>query len=219
MLTLGLTGSVGMGKSTTAALLRRLGLPVHDADANVHDLLRPGGAAVAAVLRAFGAVDDGRGGIDRLRLGRLVFGDPVALRRLERILHPLVGKAERRFRAAWRRRRARIVVLDVPLLFETGGAMRCDAVILVTAPAFLQRQRVLGRPGMTPRRFADILARQMPDAEKRRRADYIVQTGIGRRAVLGRLRVILDRLDRGLDRRRRPGVSLRSSHRSDRGPP
>ena len=175
---LGLTGSIGMGKSTAARLLRRMGLPVHDADATVHRLLGRGGAAVAAVGAAFpGSVADGA--VDRRELGRQVFGDPAALRRLEAILHPLVRRAETAFLRRQARRRARLVVLDIPLLLETGGERRCDAVAVVTAPAFLQAQRVLRRPGMTPRRLAQVRAQQMPDAEKRRRADFVIPTGTG----------------------------------------
>jgi len=180
---IGLTGSIGMGKSTAASMLRTMGLPVYDADATVHGLLAPGGAAVSPVLALFpdaGSIDQG---IDRKRLGARVFGDPAALRRLESVLHPMVRAAQRRFIAACRRRRARAVILDIPLLFERPSQETFDAVILVTAPAFLQRQRVLRRPGMTPTKFADILARQMPDAEKRRRTRYIATTGLGRRST------------------------------------
>ena len=180
---LGLTGSIGMGKSTAARQLRRLGVPVHDADATVHRLMRRGGAAVPAVARAFaGVVRDGA--VDRAELGRLVFADPAALRRLEAILHPMVRAAEARFVAACRRRRRRLAVLDVPLLFETGGERRCDAVAVVTAPAFLQAQRVLARPGMNAARLAGIRGQQVADRVKRRRADFVVATGLGRRHSL-----------------------------------
>jgi dephospho-CoA kinase len=180
MIVLGLTGSVGMGKSTAATMLRRLGIAVHDSDAAVHRLLAPKGAAVAAVAAAFPGVRRGDGGIDRPALGGRVFADPAALRRLERILHPLVRQSQQRFLARARAHRLNLVVLDIPLLFESGGAARCDKVVVVSAPAFLQRARVLARPGMTEARFAAILAQQMPDAEKRRRADYVVATGLGR---------------------------------------
>lgn len=189
-----LTGSIGMGKSTAAAQLRRLGLPVHDADAAVHRLLAKDGAAVPAVAAAFpGVVDDGA--VDRKALGARVFGDETALRRLEAILHPLVHAEEKRFLAAAARRGARIAILDIPLLFETGGEGRCDAVVVVTAPAFLQAQRVLRRPGMTGERLAAILARQMPDAAKRRRADFVVPTGLGRRESLRRLGAVVRLMD------------------------
>ena len=191
MIVLGLTGSVGMGKSTAAAMLRRLGIAVHDSDAAVHRLLAPKGAAVAAVAAAFPGVRRKDGGIDRPALGARVFADPAALRRLERILHPLVRLSQQRFLARARARRRKLVVLDIPLLFESGGAQRCDKVAVVSAPAFLQRARVLARPGMTEARFAAILAQQMPDAEKRRRADYVVASGLGRAFTFRRLRRIV----------------------------
>jgi dephospho-CoA kinase len=199
---LGLTGSIGMGKSTAARMLRRLGVPVHDADAVVHRLLGRGGAAVAAVESAFPGVVVG-GAVDRTELGRRVFGDNTALKRLEAILHPMVREAEHRFLQAARRRKAPLVVLDIPLLFETGGEKRCDATAVVTAPAFLQAQRVLARPGMTPARLAAVLAKQMPDAEKRKRADFIVPTGLGRGPALRRLRAIV-RLMRTTPRKAHP---------------
>ncbi len=183
MIVVGLTGSIGMGKSTAAAVLRRAGIPVHDADAAVHVLFARDGAAVAPVEAAFpGVARDGA--IDRRALGARVFGDPAALARLEAIVHPLVRARSRAFLRAAALRRAPLVVLDVPLLFEAGRAADCDAVIVVSAPPFLQAQRVLRRPGMTPARLRDILARQMPDREKRRRADFVVATGLGRRLSL-----------------------------------
>ena len=190
MIVLGLTGSVGMGKSTAAAMLRRLGVPVHDSDAEVHRLLGPGGRAVAAVAKAFPSARRGDR-IDRPALGRLVFGDPVALKRLETILHPKVRATQARFLAANRRRRVPVVVLDIPLLFETGGERRCDGVIVVSAPAWLQRARVMRRPGMTEARLSAILAQQMPDTEKRRRARWVVPTGLGQALTLRRLKAIL----------------------------
>ena len=201
---LGLTGSIGMGKSTAAALLRRLGVPVHDADRTVHRLLRPGGAGAAAVALAFpGALRDGA--LDREALAGLVFGDKAALRRLESIVHPLVRRAERRFlvRAAIGRRR--VVVLDIPLLFETGGDNRCDATIVVTAPRSVQDARLRGRADMTPARLAAIRARQMPDEEKRRRADFIVDTSRGRGCTLHDLARIVRSARRGRRARRRSG--------------
>jgi dephospho-CoA kinase len=187
---LGLTGSIGMGKSTAAAMLRRLGLPVHDADATVHTLFAPGGAAVAAVAAAFpGTVRDGA--VDRAALGAVVFGDGAALKRLEAIVHPLVRRAEREFLARQRRRHARLVVLDVPLLFESGGGRRCDKVVVVSCPAFLQAQRVLARPGMSAERLAAIRAKQMPDSEKRKRADFVIPTGMGKPPALRRLKAII----------------------------
>jgi dephospho-CoA kinase len=188
MTIVGLTGSIGMGKSTTAAMLRRLKIPVFDADAAVHRLMAPQGPAVAAVLEAFPGVGNDKGGIDRKKLGAAVFGDTPALRRLEAILHPRVHAARQDVLRACARRRAPIVVLDVPLLFEGGGDRACDAVLLATTSAMLQRQRVLARPGMTETQFRQILGRQVPDAVKRRRTPYIVETGLGKRYALMRLR-------------------------------
>lgn len=197
MIVLGLTGSVGMGKSTAAAMLQRMGVPVHDADRAVHALLAKGGAGVAPVAAAFPeALRDGA--IDRAALGRIVFDDPAALRRLERILHPLVRQADERFRKRMRARRVPLVAVDVPLLFETGGDRRCDAVAVVSAPRFLQRQRVMARPGMTEARWRAMLAKQMPDAEKRKRADYVVPSGLGRAVTWRRLGRIVREL-RGRD--------------------
>ncbi|MGC2854687.1 dephospho-CoA kinase [Novispirillum sp. DQ9] len=179
MIVLGVTGSIAMGKSTACALLRAQGVPVHDADATVHALFDRGGLAVPAIAAAFpGVVVDGC--VDRTLLGPCVLGQPEALKRLEGIVHPLVRAEEKRFLDLHRRAGRDIVALDIPLLFETGGEGRCDATLVVSAPAFLQRQRALRRPGMTPQKLAAILARQMPDAQKRRRADYIVPSGLGR---------------------------------------
>jgi dephospho-CoA kinase len=206
VIVLGLTGSIGMGKSTAAAALRALGLPLFDADQVVHRLLEPNGAAVAAVAAAFADVGIGSDGIDRRLLGRRVFADPAALSRLEAILHPLVERAEKRFLAHAHGRRAPIVVLDIPLLFETGGERRCHYVVVVSAPKFLQRQRVLRRPGMSEGRLAAILAQQMPDAEKQRRADFVIRTGLSRKQSLQRLRAIVRLLGNppdGFGRKRR----------------
>jgi dephospho-CoA kinase len=192
MKVLGLTGSLGMGKTTAARMLRDLGIPVHDADVEVHRLLGPGGAAVRAVEAAFPGVKRGKS-IDRAALGRLVFADPKALRRLEKILHPLVRKAERKFLAQARRERRPLVVLDIPLLFETRGERRCDGVLVVSAPRAIQLARVMARPGMTKARLAAVEARQMPDAQKRRRADFVIPTGLGRRHSLQALRRALER--------------------------
>lgn len=192
----GLTGSIGMGKSTAAAMLRRMGIPVHDADKAVHDLFAPGGAAVAPVEAAFpGVVRDG--GVDRGELGKRVFGDDAALARLEAIVHPLVREVDRRFRKRWARQGAAIIVLDVPLLFEGGGWRLCDATIVVSAPAFLQQVRVLARPGMTRARLADIRKRQMADAQKRRLADFVVPSGLGRAVTWRHLRRIVGLIRRG----------------------
>ncbi|MDB5375384.1 MAG: dephospho-CoA kinase [Belnapia sp.] len=190
MKVLGLTGGIGMGKSTAANTFRRLHVPVFDADAAVHLLQGRGGRAVAPIGAAFpGTVRDGK--VDREALRRAVLGDAAALVRLERIIHPLVREAERRFHAAARRRGARLVVLDIPLLFETKGAGRCDLVVVVTAPAAVQRWRVLRRPGMTPARLDYILSRQMPDREKRRRADRVVHTGLSRHRAQRAIRAIV----------------------------
>jgi dephospho-CoA kinase len=190
----GLTGSVGMGKSTAAAMLRRMRLPVFDADAAVHGFLAPGGAAVAAVAKAFPGVQLPGGGIDRRALGARVLGNRAELARLEAILHPLVGIAERRFLERSRAARRPIAVLDVPLLFETGGYRRCNLVLVVWAPPFLQRDRVLKRPGMTPPRLAFLRAQQTSDAEKRRLAGVMVPSGLGRAVTWRRLRQALARL-------------------------
>jgi len=174
---LGLTGSIGMGKSATAALFAQRGVPVHDADAAVHALYGPGGAAAEAIGREFPGTLDAQGGVDRAALREAVLGDPARLKRLEALVHPLVRRESEAFLA--RNAEAPLVVLDIPLLYETGGEGRCDAVAVVSAPAAIQRERVLARPGMTEAAFAAILAKQMPDAEKRARADYVIDTGSG----------------------------------------
>lgn len=188
MIILGLTGSIGMGKTTTASLFRKFGIPVHDSDVVVHALMARGGEAVEPVATLFPDALKA-GSIDRPALGNIVFNDPAALDLLETVLHPLVRKHERQFLANAARRHDALVLLDIPLLFETGGEQRCDAVTVVTAPAFIQRQRVLRRPGMTPDRFAAILARQIPDADKCFYADFLVPTGLG---VAFSLRVVRD---------------------------
>lgn len=176
MIVAGLTGSIGMGKSTTAKMFADDGVPVHDADAVVHELYR--GAAVPLIESAFpGATVNGE--VNRDELAKLVLGNPDALKRLEAIVHPLVRGAERAFLKNAYDAGHKVVILDIPLLFETGGDGRVDAIIVVTAPAAVQRRRVLARQGMTEDRFEKILARQMPDAEKRRRADYLVDSGRG----------------------------------------
>jgi len=168
-----LTGSVGMGKSTAAQFFAEAGVPVHDSDAVVHALYE--GEAVPLVERAFpGATADGK--VDRNKLATMVLGDDAALAKLQAIVHPLVAAARDAFLAEAQIRNAPVVVLDVPLLFETGGERHCDAVVVVSAPADLQRQRVLGRPGMTEEKFAALLAKQTPDPEKRQRADFIVDS-------------------------------------------
>jgi dephospho-CoA kinase len=174
MFKLGLTGSIGMGKSATAAMFRAAGVPVHDADCVVHDLYR--GRAAPLIEAAFpGTVVSGS--VDRARLSKVLFEDEARLRALERIVHPLVREERDKFLAA--HAHAPVVLLDVPLLFETGGERETDAVALVTASESVQSQRVLTRPGMTPEKFQAILAKQMPDSEKRRRAHFLIETGFG----------------------------------------
>lgn len=171
---LGLTGSIGMGKSAVAAMLRGLGVPVFDADAAVHELQGPGGACVAPIERAFPGTT-GPHGVDRQKLGAAVFGDPEALKLLEAIVHPEVAEMRRAFLAD--NADARLIVFDIPLLFEKTGNHGLDAVAVVSAPFEQQRERVLARPGMTEEKFAHILKLQVPDAEKRARADYVIDTG------------------------------------------
>lgn len=169
----GLTGSIGMGKSTTSAFFREAGIPVYDADAAVHRLYS--GEAVPLIEAAFpGTTADGT--VDRNRLGAAVLGNAAAMKALEAIIHPLVGQTQARFRQDCRARGDRLVVLDIPLLFETGGDSRVDVVAVVSAGAAAQRSRVLARPGMTAEKLDAILARQMPDAEKRRRAHVVLDT-------------------------------------------
>jgi dephospho-CoA kinase len=201
MIVLGLTGSIGMGKSTAAAVLRRLGVPLYDADAEIHKMLGPGGAAVAAVEAAFPGVRGEDGAIDRRRLGRLVFGKPEQLRRLEAILHPMVRAVERRWVARQRAGGARLAVLYIPLLFETDRIDRIDGVIVVSAPLRLQRERVMRRAGMSAERFTAILGSQLADREKRRRADFVVGTALSRAAAARQLAGIVRRIRQGEWRR------------------
>ena len=199
MFILGLTGSVGMGKSTTAKMFAGEAVPVHDADAAVHILYE--GEAVAPIEAAFpGTTANGK--VDRARLGEQVIGHPEEMLKLERIVHPLVAKARDAFLAEAEKRGASIAVLDIPLLYETGGEALCDAVVVVSAPADLQRQRVIERPGMTEAKFAAILAKQMPDAEKRARADFVVDTSQGFEAARAQVRDILARVSRMANRQR-----------------
>ncbi len=207
MVILGLTGSIGMGKSTAAHMFRLLGVPVHDADAAVHRLLGRGGAAVAAVELAFPGVARG-GAVDRQRLAERVFDDPAALAQLEAILHPKVRLATLGFLKRQARARSAVVVLDIPLLFETGGQQLCDAVVVVSARPAVQASRVLARKGMTPERYKAILAKQATDREKRRRADFVVPTGGSKRDTLRRLAAIV-RLMRGRAGRHWPPLGRR----------
>lgn len=190
MFILGLTGSIGMGKSTAAAAFRRLGVAVHDADAAVHALMVPGGAAFATICHAFPDVCS-KSVIDRKLLGDIVFANKKALSCLESIIHPLVHKNKQDFLKRSARQQHRIVVLDVPLLYETDGQNRCDAVVVVTAPKFVQRARVMSRPGMTTDKFESILDKQVPDAIKCRYAEFVIQTGIGRLQSLRTIRHII----------------------------
>jgi len=215
MIVLGLTGSIGMGKSTAVGHLRRCGVPVFDSDAVVHRLLDSGGGAVAAVLAAFPSARctvDGRDAVDRAALGRAVFADPAALGRLEAIVHPLVKSAQDSFLGRARRRRTPLVALDIPLLFETGAEPRFDAIAVVHAPRFVQHGRVLRRPGMTAARLDGILARQMPSAAKCRHADWVIPTGLDRRVSWVAVRRLVRRLADGW----RPGRTRSPGSRAPR---
>ena len=185
---LGLTGSLGMGKSATAKMFIDEGVPVHDADAVVHRFYE--GEATPLIEAAFPGTTSG-GKVDRGKLGERVLGKPDAIKRLEQIVHPLVTKAREHFLAEAERSGAAVAVLDVPLLYETGGDARCDAVVVVSAPAEIQRARALERPGMTAEKLTAILAKQMPDAEKRARADFVVDTSRGLEAAHAQVRDIL----------------------------
>jgi dephospho-CoA kinase len=188
MFVLGLTGSIGMGKSTASRFFAEAGVPVHDADAVVHRLYE--GEAAAAIETAFpGTTLSGK--VDRARLAERVLDDPAAIRRLEAIIHPLVRESEVKFLADAAARAEPVVVLDIPLLFETGGEQRVDAVVVVSAGAEAQRNRVLGRPGMTESKLESILAKQMPDAEKRRRAHFVVDSSGGLDSARAQLHGIL----------------------------
>jgi dephospho-CoA kinase len=188
MFILGLTGSLGMGKSATAKMFAEDGVPVHDADAAVHRLYD--GEAVSAIEAAFPGTT-AAGKVDRGKLGQRVLGDKAALLRLEAIVHPLVRRDEERFLAAASHSGAKVAVLDIPLLFETGGETRCDAVAVVSAPVEMQRARAFEREGMSVEKFEAILAKQMPDAEKRARADFVVDTSRGFDAARAQVREIL----------------------------
>jgi dephospho-CoA kinase len=210
MMLVALTGSLAMGKSETARMFAELGCPVFDADLEVHRLYAAGGAAVPAVAALFPAalVD---GAIDRARLSALLLADPAALPQLESIVHPLVRDAEARFIEAASAVEQPFVILDIPLLFETGRDSDMDRIVVVSAPAEIQRQRALARPGMTEAKLARLLARQTSDADKRARADFIVETGRGLedafdqvRRIVSRLREEADRDSTGADARDRP---------------
>jgi dephospho-CoA kinase len=199
MFILGLTGSLGMGKSATAKMFVEEGVPVHDADAVVHRLYD--GEATPQIEAAFpGTTTDGK--VDREKLGKRVLGDAAAIKRLEQIVHPLVGAAAARFLAEAECCGAAVAVLDVPLLFETGGDKRCDAVVVVSAPSDVQWARAFERPGMTEQKLAALLAKQMPDAEKRARADFVVDTSHGFEAARAQVREILRKVATMPKRRR-----------------
>ena len=188
MFILGLTGSIGMGKSATAKMFAAEGVPVQDADAVVHQLYE--GEATAAIEAAFPGTTSG-GKVNREKLGRAVLGDAEAIKKLEGIVHPFVAQARDKFLAEAQRSGAPVVVLDIPLLFETGGDKRCDAVAVVSAPVDIQRKRAFERPGMTEQKLAAIMAKQMPDEEKRRCADFVVDTSKGFDAARAQVRDIL----------------------------
>jgi dephospho-CoA kinase len=193
MIIVGLTGSIGMGKSTTSAMFQAEGVPVYDADAAVHALYAKGGAAVAPVEAAFpGVVVDGA--IDRAKLSAQVVGKPEALKRLEAVVHPLVGESRKVFFEAAAAVNAPLVILDIPLLFETGGERNVAAVIVVSAPEAVQRERVMARPDMTAEKLDAILARQLPDAEKRARADIVIDTSKGLDSAREQVRAAIAKL-------------------------
>ncbi|PZO82286.1 MAG: dephospho-CoA kinase [Micavibrio aeruginosavorus] len=195
MIVIGLTGSIGMGKSRAASMLKLMGIPVHDSDKAVHAALQPKGIAFDDVVSAFpSALDKKTNGIDRKKLGDIVFNDPAALKTLENILHPAAKKSQVDFIQAMTRKGKRAAVLEIPLLFETGAEKRVDCVICVSAPPAIQRRRVLARKGMTEEKFKSILAKQMPDAQKRSLSDYVVQTGMGPAHTFRALRKIVREL-------------------------
>ena len=198
MIVVGITGSIGMGKTTAANMLREFGIPVHDSDESVHKLLGPDGGAVSIVGGKFPEALQkdaaGRSYIDRQVLGRIVFGDRKKKRELEEILHPMVRAESDAFKEEMKKKAHKIIALDIPLLFETGGEKRVDFTICVSAPTEVQKARVLARPGMTSDKFDRIVSGQLPDAEKRKRADYIVETDKGFDDMRKQLEKILDRI-------------------------
>lgn len=194
MIVLGLTGSIGMGKSTTAEMFRDLGVPVYDADATVHKLYA--GNAAAAVEAAFPGTT-GKNGVDRQLLAANVVGNAAAMKKLEAIIHPLVRKEENRFLKNARNSGAELVVLDIPLLFETGGDARVDGIVVVTAPFAVQKQRVLSRAGMNDEKFTELLARQYPDEKKRQKADFIIDTSKGMDSARAAVEKIIEQIHGG----------------------
>jgi dephospho-CoA kinase len=202
-LKVGLTGSIGMGKSETAKLFARLGLSVFDADAIVHALYAPGGAGTAAIGARFPEAVTGSG-VDRARLAQIVAADPSTLLALEALIHPLVRKEEDRFLESARARNDELVILDIPLLFETGRDKTMDAIVVVSAPEAVQRERVLKRPGMTREKFDAILARQVPDVDKRAKADFVIETDKGLDDALAQVKRVAAELRRlAAEKRRR----------------
>lgn len=193
MLVVGLTGSIGMGKSTAAGMFRQLQTPVYDADAEVHKLYAEGGAAVEPIRAAFPSAVEGNKVI-RSRLSKLVVGKEAEIKKLEAITHPLLGQGRADFFAAAEKAGAKLVVLDVPLIFETGGEKNFNKIVVVSAPKEVQRDRVLARDDMTEEKFEAILARQTPDAEKRRQADYVINTNCPKEATLEQVRGLLEDL-------------------------
>ena len=194
MIIVGLTGSIGMGKSTTAQMFVDIGVPVYDADAAVHELYEVGGDAVEPIESAFPGTTDPASGVDREKLRDRVLNDPDAMKQLESIVHPLVGQARTGFLDEARDKGAKVVVLDIPLLFETGGDQFVDKVVVVSAPEAVQRERVLARPGMTVEAFEAILSRQTPDSTKREKADFVIDTSQGFDAARRQVRDILTTL-------------------------
>ncbi len=193
MIKVGLTGSIGMGKSTTAQMFADEGIPVYDADREVHLIYEKGGAAVPIVAKLFpSAVVDGK--VDRTKLSKLVLNDKEALKKLEAAVHPLVGKRQLEFLENSRKLGADMVVLDIPLLFETNGTERVDVVVVVSAPRHVQRTRVLEREGMSEEKFESILAKQTPDEQKRAGADYIVDTSLGLESAHEQVRKIIAKI-------------------------
>ena len=189
---IGLTGSIGMGKSSVASAFRYCGAAVYDADYTVHSLMAQGGVAVEKVAEAFPDVITNRS-VDRQALGEIVYNSKQALETLERILHPLARDMQIRFLRINAKQRNRLVVLDIPLLFEKQLNSFCDSIVVVTAPYFIQSQRVLARPGMTKKRFYNILDNQMPDSEKKKHADFIIQTGLNKKYALSNIRKIMSK--------------------------
>jgi dephospho-CoA kinase len=179
MIIIGLTGSIAMGKSTTAQMFKKMHIPVYDADKTVHDLFQTGGEAVAEIACAFPSSVI-KGAVDRAKLSAIVFNDSDKLKILEKIVHPLVNSKRRQFLLKQRRQKSKIVVLDVPLFFETKSTYSCDYIFVTSAPRFLQRQRALAREGMTIDKFKSILARQMPDHKKKQLAHFVIPTGLGK---------------------------------------